>query len=131
MRATMKAAAIKPYRPVFKVKTGYCADHRATQEIHAAKGLMRKINAHEIGGAIGEIRAAINPTMVMGVTAGAASQLAMTLMGLMYPEIATMTGAQKTIAAIGGAKTFGLIFGANKRSPAVANTESANPGSRA
>ena len=84
-----------------------------------------------MGGAIGEIRAAIKPTMVMGVTAGAASKLAITLIGLMYPEIATMTGAQKTIAAIGGANTFGLIFGARSNKPAVAKTDKAKPGSRA
>ncbi|CAB4830835.1 unannotated protein [freshwater metagenome] len=42
-----------------------------------------------------------------------------------------MMGAQKTIAAIGGAKNFGFIFGAMSSSPAVARTESAKPGSRA
>ena len=80
---------------------------------------------------MGEIRAAINPTIVMGVTAGAASKLATTLMGLIYPDRETMMGAQKTIAAIGGAKNFGFIFGASSKSPAVARTESAKPGSRA
>jgi hypothetical protein len=55
----------------------------------------------------------------------------MMLMGLMYPEIATITGVQKTMAAMGGAKIFGFIFGASKSNPAVARTESAKPGSRA
>ena len=80
---------------------------------------------------MGEIKAAIKPTMVIGVTAGAASKLATMLMGLMYPEMATMTGAQKVMAAIGGARNCGLIFGAKSKRPAVAKTESANPGSRA
>ena len=71
----------------------------------------------------------MNPTMVMGVTAGAASTLAMMLMGLMYPERATMTGEQKAIAASGGAKIFGFILGAKSNKPAVARTESAKPAS--
>jgi hypothetical protein len=92
---------------------------------------MKTIKRYEIAGAIGEIRAAMNPTIVIAVTAGAASKLATTLMGLMYPEIATITGAQKTIAAMGGARNCGLIFGAKSNKPAVAKTESAKPGSRA
>ena len=80
---------------------------------------------------MGDINAATNPTMVMGVTAGAASKLAIMLMGLMYPDIATMTGAQKTMAAIGGAMIFVLILGASRSNPAVAKTESAKPGARA
>jgi hypothetical protein len=54
----------------------------------------------------------------------------MMLMGLMYPERATITGEQKAIAARGGAKIFGLIFGAKSNNPAVARTESAKPASR-
>ncbi|CAB4367179.1 unannotated protein [freshwater metagenome] len=92
---------------------------------------MRKMSPLEIGGDIGDMSAATKPTIVIGVTAGAARTLARTLMGLRYPEIATMTGAQKIIAAIGGAKTFGLIFGASNRSPAVASTDRTKPGSRA
>ena len=84
----------------------------------------------ESHGAIGEINAAINPTMVMGATAGAAKTFATILMGLMYPESATMTGEQKAIAAIGGAKIFGFIFGAKSNKPAVARTERAKPASR-
>ena len=52
-------------------------------------------------------------------------------MGLMYPLKAMMIGEQKTIAAIGAAKIVGLMRGAKSNSPAVANTESAKPGSRA
>ena len=73
----------------------------------------------------------MNPTMVMGATAGAAKTLAMMLMGLMYPDKATITGAQKAIAAMGGAKNFGFIFGARSNNPAVAKTERAKPASRA
>ena len=80
---------------------------------------------------MGAISAAINPTMVIGVTAGAAKTLARTLMGLMYPESAMMTGEQKTIAAMGAARIVGLMRGAKSKSPAVAKTESAKPGSRA
>ena len=39
----------------------------------------------------------------MGATAGAANKLATTLMGDKYPDSATRMGAQKTMAAIGGA----------------------------
>lgn len=35
------------------------------------------------------------------------------------------------MAAIGGANTFGFIFGAIRSKPAVARTDKANPGSRA
>ena len=52
---------------------------------------------------MGEIRAAMNPSTVMGATAGAANKLATTLMGDKYPDSATRIGAQKTMAAIGGA----------------------------
>ena len=72
----------------------------------------------------------MNPMMVIGATAGAANTFATMLMGLMYPESATMIGAQKAIAASGGAKNFGFIFGANSSNPAVARTESAKPASR-
>ena len=91
---------------------------------------MQKINTWASHGVNGEISAAINPMMVIGATAGAAKIFAMMLMGLMYPDIATITGAHKTIAAIGGAKNFGFIFGAISNSPAVARTERAKPGSR-
>jgi hypothetical protein len=83
-----------------------------------------------MGADIGETRAAINPTIVMGATTGAAKIFATILMGLMYPESATMTGEQSAIAAIGGANIFGRIFGAISSKPAVARTESAKPGSR-
>ena len=84
-----------------------------------------------IGADIGEISAATKPAIVIGATTGAARIFAMMLMGLMYPESATMTGEQSAIAAIGGAKIFGRIFGAISSRPAVARTESAKPGSRA
>ncbi len=83
------------------------------------------------GGDIGEISAATKPTIVIGATTGAATIFARMLMGLMYPESATMTGEQSAIAAIGGANIFGRIFGAISNKPAVARTDKAKPGSRA
>ena len=48
-------------------------------------GMKRNVDGikEKLPGEIGEINAAMNPTMVMGVTAGAARTLAMMLMGLM------------------------------------------------
>ena len=79
--------------------------------------------------------------MVIGATAGAANKLAIMLIGDRYPAIATITGAQKTIAAIGGAiacaNNFGsalskkvMMRGANSNKPAVASTDKAKPASR-
>ena len=61
--------------------------------------------------------------------------------GEMYPDNATMTGRQSANAAIGIARTtaifsgsqrckYAVIRGARTKSPAVARTESAKPGSR-
>ena len=96
----------------------------------------------EICGAIGEISAAINPVIVIGATAGAANKLAKSDAGDRKPDKATITGAQKTIAAIGGAAACAnnlgtarakklVTRGAKSNNPAVARTESAKPGSRA
>jgi hypothetical protein len=46
----------------------------------------------------------MKPTIVIGATNGAASRFAKILMGDRYPDRATKIGAQKTIAAIGGAR---------------------------
>ena len=45
----------------------------------------------------------MKPIIVMGATAGAASKLAIMLIGAKYPAIAIKTGEQKIVAAIGGA----------------------------
>ena len=113
------------------MKTGKRAVHSAIAVIQNAKGFISATSSCAPKGVIGAISAAINPTIVIGVTAGAANTLARTLMGLMYPLKAMMIGEQKTIAAIGAAKIVGLMRGAKSNSPAVANTESAKPGSRA
>jgi hypothetical protein len=112
------------------VKTGNEELHDATNAIHDAKGLIKRMRKLDTAGRNGEISAAMNPTIVMGATTGAAKIFAITDIGLMYPESATMTGAQKIIAAMGGARNFGFILGATKSNPAVARTERANPGSR-
>ena len=49
--------------------------------------------------------------IVMGATAGAASKLAITLIGAKYPAIAINTGEQKSVAAIGGANASLINFG--------------------
>jgi hypothetical protein len=64
-----------------------------------------------MNGAIGEMSAAIKPMIVMGATAGAASKLAITLIGAKYPAIAINTGEQKSVAAIGGANASLINFG--------------------
>jgi hypothetical protein len=71
--------------------------------IHQANGLIEVIKSEDKLGAIGDKRAAINPTIVIGAIAGAAKRLARILIGDRKPAIATMTGAQKTVAAIGAA----------------------------
>ena len=94
----------KPILPVRSVKTGNCAVQRATAAMKPAGYLISQINTTLIIGAKGEISAAIKPRIVIGPTAGAASKLAITLMGDTYPESETKTGEQKTIAAMGGAR---------------------------
>jgi hypothetical protein len=116
--------------PVFNVKTGNVELQAAVQVIHCASGLTNQMSNCAMGADIGEISAAIKPIIVIGATTGAANIFARMLMGLMYPESATMTGEQSAIAAIGGANIFGRIFGAISSNPAVARTESAKPGSR-
>ena len=109
MRGASNTSAIttviarKPIKPFWIVRTRKPDAQSATVAIHQAIGLTRLTNNMDICGAIGEINAAIKPTIVIGATAGAASKLATMLIGDRYPAIATMTGAQKTIAAIGGA----------------------------
>ena len=81
-------------------------------------------------GAIGGISAAINPRIVTGATSGAAKTFAKIEVIDRYPLNATIIGEQRIVAAIGSATTFGaLIFGAINNKPAVAKTDSANPGS--
>ena len=90
---------------------------------------------------IGAKSAAIKPKIVIGATTGAANKFAITDIGDRYPESATRTGEQKSVAAIEGASasanTLGtyleseaIILGAKSKRPAVANTESAKPASR-
>jgi hypothetical protein len=64
----------------------------------------------------------------------------MMLMGDKYPESETKIGAQKIIAAIGGANAPASVLwvgnrswirGASNNNPAVANTDKAKPASRA
>jgi hypothetical protein len=64
---------------------------------------MEVIKSADKPGINGDKSAAINPTMVIGTIAGAAKRFARMLIGDRNPEIATMTGAQKTVAAIGAA----------------------------
>ena len=64
------------------MKTGKVELQAATQAIHVAKGLIKKMRKPDSAGANGEISAAINPTIVIGATTGAASTLATMLMGL-------------------------------------------------
>ena len=122
-------------------KPGKPAVQCAITAIHAASGFTRVTSRADNHGAAGEISAAINPTIVIGATAGAANKLATMLIGEINPEIATIIGAQKSIAAIGGAmasaKSLGVkraknftTRGAKSNNPAVARTESAKPGSR-
>ncbi|CAB4931547.1 unannotated protein [freshwater metagenome] len=73
---------------------------------------------------------------------GATKTFAITVMGPKYPDRATKMGAHITTAAIGGLRAPAIftctyrashlaIRGARRSSPAVANTDSAKPGSRA
>ena len=113
----------------------------ATHATKAARGLTHQSKSCERKGSTGDINAATKPTIVIGATAGAAKIFATMLISDSWPEIATMTGAQKSVAARGVAiivaSTFGITFenfstrrGAAISKPAVASTESAKPGSR-
>ena len=62
----------------------------------------------------------MKPTIVIGATTGAASMFATMLIGERKPEIATMMGEQKSMAAIGGAVACASGFGI-KRSKEVVN----------
>ena len=136
----MVATNAKPINPLWIVSTGKSATQCATQVINPAGNRITKIIACVSHGAIGEMSAAINPSTVIGATAGAAIKLAITLIGDKYPESDTRIGAQKTMAAIGGASapanfwwvgSFSSIRGARSSKPAVANTDRAKPASRA
>ena len=127
--------------PVVSVMIGSSEITAAIHATQAAKGLTTQIKSPDIHGAKGERTPAINPITVTGATAGAAKTLATMLIGEICPEMATMTGVQKIVAANGVAITIakarGIFFenfststGANNKSPAVAKTESAKPGSR-
>ena len=100
-----------------------------------------RISTPATPGKIGLIRAAIKPKTVIGATAGAAKRFAITLIGERKPDSATSTGAQKSVAAIGGASASAnfrgtnlakkvIILGAASNKPPVANTDRANPASR-
>ena len=139
--AITKAITRKPTKPFCKFNTRKPAAQSATQAIHEASGLTQVINNADSCGNKGEINAAIKPVIVIGATAGAANKFAKRDAGDRKPESATITGAQKTIAAIGGAaacaKKLGntraknsVTRGAKRSNPAVASTDSANPGSR-
>ncbi len=64
-----------------------------------------------MAGEIGEISAAINPTIVIGATKGAATIFAMIEMGERYPDKAMMIGRQRASAAIGIASTAAIFLG--------------------
>ena len=72
---------------------------------------MQVISKVESCGKSGEISAAIKPVIVIGATAGAAKRFANKDAGDRKPDKATITGAQKTIAAIGGAAACANNFG--------------------
>ena len=81
-------------------------------------------------GAIEGTKAAIKPSTVIGATNGAASTFARIELNDKYPLSATIIGEQRIVAAIGSANPLGNFnFGAINNNPAVASTESANPGS--
>ena len=92
-------------------------------------------------GIIGESKAAINPIIVIGATTGATKTLAGIDTSEKRPEIARMIGVHISVAESGIAITcasfswpyFSVsqvsILGANSKIPAVADTESAKPGS--
>ena len=92
-------------------------------------------------GIIGESKAAMNPMIVIGATTGPAKTFAGIETREKRPEIARIIGVHINVAASGIAITWASFswpnlsvsqsssFGANNRIPAVAATESANPGS--
>ena len=127
--------------PVAKVISGRSEITEATHATHAARGFTNQISIADSHGAIGEISPATKPKIVTGATAGAARTLARILISEICPEIATMTGVQNKVAESGIAITMAIgrgIFleklstsrGAKSKSPAVARTERAKPGSR-
>ena len=63
------------------MSTGKSDIKAATLTIKPAGNRINQIKRVETIGAKGEINAAINPTMVIGATTGAASKLAMMLIG--------------------------------------------------
>ena len=81
-------------------------------------------------GASGGINAAMNPKIVIGATKGAAAIFAGIEIRDSVPESAIIIGVHIMVAAIGMAIGSGNFnFGAIKIIPAVAPTDSANPGS--
>ena len=127
--------------PVANVISGRSEIIEAIHATHAANGFTIQIRSSDNHGAIGEISPATKPKIVTGATAGAARTLARILMSEICPEIATMTGVQNKVAESGIAITMAIgrgIFleklstslGASNKSPAVARTERAKPGSR-
>ena len=88
-------------------------------------------------------RTPTKPTIVIGAINGATAIFTGIEIKESCPLIATMTGVQRIVAASGIASAalrnlgaprsnnFSSILGARKRMPAVASTESANPGSSA
>ena len=140
-RAITPAIIKKLLLPVARVISGRSEITEAIHATHAAKGFTAQIKSPDTHGAKGERTPAIKPIIVTGATAGAARTLARMLINEICPEMATMTGVQNKVAERGIAITMAIglgifleklstSFGANKRSPAVARTESAKPGSR-
>ena len=135
------AMAKKPLAPLPSSKTEKLADHFATNPMKAAGIRINRISNPATPGKIGLIRAAIKPSTVIGATAGAAKRFAITLIGERKPDSATRTGAQKSVAAIGGASASAnflgtnlaekeTILGAANNKPPVAKTDNAKPASR-
>jgi hypothetical protein len=75
-RSKTAAPVRKPTRPVLISRTGYSAAHRAIEVMSRANGFISKSKKCAANGDIGEMRAAINPTIVIGATNGAATMLA-------------------------------------------------------